>query len=81
MKSLVAILMLAGGLGLTAGCTPSEAFCPNVGADAHGVCPIFGDDGGPPQVDMGMGTGGCASGYQQETNPDGDGHLVCVKIN
>jgi hypothetical protein len=80
MKSLLAILMLAGALGLTAGCTPSEAFCPNVGADAGGVCPIFGDDGAPPVQDMGMGTGGCPAGFQQVVNPDGDGNLVCMKI-
>lgn len=81
MKSLVAILMLSGALGLTAGCTPSESFCPNVGADAGGVCPIFGDDGMAPVQDMGGMMTGCPSGYQQETNPDGDGHLVCVKTN
>ena len=80
MKSLLAISMLAAALGLTAGCTPSEAFCPNVGADAGGACPIFGDDGAPPVQDMGMSTGGCLSGYQQEPNPDGDGNLVCVKV-
>ena len=80
MKSLVAVLMLAGALGLAAGCAPSEAFCPNVGGDAGGVCPIFGDDGGPPVQDMGTSTGGCPSGYQQVPNPDGDGNLVCQKI-
>ena len=81
MKSLVAILMLSGALGLTAGCTPSESFCPNVGADAGGVCPIFGDDGMAPVEDMGMTMTGCGPGFQRETNPDGDGHLVCVKTN
>jgi hypothetical protein len=81
MKSLVAVLMLAGALGLTAGCTPSESFCPNVGADAGGVCPIFGDDGMAPVQDTGMVMTGCGAGFQQETNPDGDGHLVCVKTN
>ena len=81
MKSLLAILMLAGALGLTAGCTPSEAFCPNVGADAGGVCPIFGDDGMAPTQDMGGSSPNCPAGYQQETNPDGNAGLVCVKTS
>ena len=81
MKSLVAVLMLAGALGLTAGCTPSESFCPNVGADAGGVCPIFGDDGMAPVQDTGMVMTGCQPGYQLETNPDGNAGLVCVKVN
>jgi hypothetical protein len=76
MKSLLAILMLAGALGLTAGCTPSEAFCPNVGADAHGVCPIFGDDGGPPVQDTGMPGGPCGANQQATIGPDGG--IVCV---
>jgi hypothetical protein len=81
MKSLVALLMLSGALGLTAGCTPSESFCPNKGADAGGVCPVFGDDGAPPVQDMGMVMTGCPSGYQLETNPDGNVNGICVKIN
>jgi hypothetical protein len=81
MKSFLAILMLAGALGLTAACTPSEAFCPNTGADAGGVCPIFGDDGMAPVQDTGMVMVGCPSGYQSETNPDGNAGLVCVKTN
>jgi hypothetical protein len=81
MKSLVAVLMLAGALGLGAGCTPSESFCPNVGADAGGVCPIFGDDGMAPVEDMGGQPPACPPGYQLETNPDGNAGLVCVKTN
>ena len=84
MKSLVAILMLAGALGVfgvTAGCTPSESFCPNAGADAGGVCPVFGDDGMAPVQDMGGSTPTCPSGYQLSTNPDGSAGLVCVKTN
>ena len=52
MKSLLSVLLLAGALGLAAGCGPQEAFCPNVGADAGGVCPIFGDDAVAPVQDM-----------------------------
>jgi hypothetical protein len=81
MKLLVAILMLSGALGLTAGCTPSESFCPNVGADAGGVCPIFGDDGMAPVQDTGMTMIGCGPGFQAEPNPDGNSGLVCVKVN
>ena len=81
MKSLVAILMLSGALALAAGCTPSESFCPNVGADAGGVCPIFGDDGRAPVDDMGGSTPLCPPGYQLQTNPDGNAGLVCVKTN
>jgi hypothetical protein len=84
MKSPLAVLMLAGALGvfgLTAGCTPSESFCPNVGADAGGVCPIFGDDGMAPVQDTGMVMTGCPAGYQSETNPDGNAGLVCVKTS
>ena len=78
MKLLVAALMLAGALGLTAGCTPSESFCPNVGADAGGVCPIFGDDGMAPVDDMGGVVNPCPPGFQQTTNPDGNAGLICV---
>ena len=81
MKSLLAVLMLAGALGLTASCAPKDSFCPNVGADAGGVCPIFGDDGMAPMQDMGGGGPNCPPGYQQETNPDGNSGLVCVKTN
>lgn len=81
MKSLFAVLVLSGAVGLTAGCTPSESFCPNVGADAGGVCPIFGDDGMAPVEDMGGPTSMCPAGYQLETNPDGNAGLVCVKTN
>ena len=81
MKSLLAVLMLAGALGLTAGCTPSESFCPNTGADAGGVCPIFGDDGMAPVQDMGGSSPACQPGYQQQTNPDGNAVLICVKVN
>ena len=82
MKSLVAILMLAGALGLTAGCTPQESFCPNAGADAGGVCPTFGDDGMAPVEDMGDDDDRlCEPAISRQTNPDGDGHLVCVKTN
>ena len=80
MKSLVAILMLSGAVCLAAGCTPTESFCPNVGADAGGVCPIFGDDGMAPVEDMGS-TPLCPPGYQLQTNPDGNAGLVCVKTN
>jgi len=78
MKSLVAILMLAGALGVTAGCTPSEAFCPTVGADAGGVCPIFGDDGMAPVQDTGTGGDLCPSGYTivPDSSPAG---FHCVK--
>jgi hypothetical protein len=76
MKSLLAVLMLAGALGLTAGCTPSEAFCPTVGADAGGVCPIFGDDGMAPVVDMGVGGNTCGPNQQATVGPDGG--IVCV---
>jgi hypothetical protein len=68
MKSLVVLLMLSGALGLTAGCTPSESFCPNAGADAGGVCPVFGDDGMAPVQDMGMSGGLCPPGYQIVTD-------------
>ena len=81
MKSLLAVLMLAGALGLTAGCTPSESFCPNTSADAGGVCPIFGDDGMAPVQDMGGSSPACQPGYQQQTNPDGNAGLICVKVN
>jgi hypothetical protein len=73
MKSLVAILMLSGALGLTAGCTPKESFCPNVGADAGGVCPIFGDDGKAPGTDMGTG-GLCPEGQQAVTDSSPAGY-------
>jgi hypothetical protein len=76
MKSLVAILMLSGALGLAAGCTPSESFCPNVGADAGGVCPIFGDDGMAPVQDTGMVGGPCTANQQAEIGPDGG--IICV---
>jgi hypothetical protein len=76
MKSLVAMLMLSGALGLTAGCTPSESFCPNVGADAGGVCPIFGDDGMAPVDDMGMTGGPCGANQQATVGPDGG--IVCI---
>ena len=79
MKSLVVVLMLSGALALAAGCTPSEAFCPTVGADAGGVCPIFGDDGMAPPIDTGMTMTGCPAGYQAESNPDGNSGLICVK--
>ena len=74
MKSLVAVLMLAGALGLAAGCGPQEAFCPNVGADAGGVCPIFGDDAMAPIQDTGT-AGNCPDGQHYTVV---DGGLVCV---
>jgi hypothetical protein len=74
MKSLFAVLMLAGALGLAAGCGPQEAFCPNVGADAGGVCPIFGDDATAPVQDSSTG-GSCPAG--QHYIP-ADGGLICV---
>ena len=76
MKSPLVLLMLAGALGLAAGCAPSESFCPNVGADAGGVCPIFGDDGMAPVQDTGMTMTGCASNQQATIGPDGG--VVCV---
>jgi len=76
MKSLLAVLMLAGALGLTAGCTPSESFCPNTGADAGGVCPIFGDDGKAPLDDTGVMGGPCNANQQATIGPDGG--IVCV---
>jgi hypothetical protein len=72
--------LLAGVLAFAVGCGPANAFCPNVAADAGGVCPIFGDDGMAPQVDM-PGVMNCPPGYQQETNPDGNSGLICVKVN
>jgi hypothetical protein len=78
MKSLVAVLMLAGALGLSAGCTPSESFCPNVGADAGGVCPIFGDDGMAPVDDMGTSGGLCPDGYQVVIDSTKDAGYRCV---
>ena len=78
MKSLVAILMLSGALGLTAGCTPSESFCPNVGADAGGVCPIFGDDGMAPTTDTGTSGGLCGDGFQTVIDPTADAGFRCV---
>jgi hypothetical protein len=77
MKSFVAILMLSGALGvfgLTAGCTPTESFCPNVGADAGGVCPIFGDDGRAPVDDMGTIGGLCPPGQQAVTDSSPAGY-------
>ena len=82
MKSLLAVLMLAGALGLAAGCTPSESFCPNVGADAGGVCPIFGDDAMAPLQDTGIGGNVCPTGQHLGDNPDGNtSGLVCVCQN
>jgi hypothetical protein len=78
MKSLVAVLTLAGALGLTAGCTPSESFCPNVGADAGGVCPIFGDDAIAPPNDMGMSGGLCGPNFQTVIDPTADAGYRCV---
>jgi hypothetical protein len=78
MKSLVAILMLSGALGLGAGCTPTESFCPNVGADAGGVCPIFGDDGMAPVEDTGVGGGLCPPNFQVVTDPTADAGYRCV---
>jgi hypothetical protein len=82
MKSLVAVFLLVGALGFAAGCGPQEAFCPNVAADAGGVCPIFGDDGMAPPMDMGSGNV-CPSGQHLGDNPDGNisGGLVCVCIS
>jgi hypothetical protein len=79
MKSLFAVFLLAGGLALTSSCGPANAFCPNVAADAGGVCPIFGDDGMAPQMDTGTGNP-CPSGQHLGDNPDGNisGGLVCV---
>lgn len=68
-------------LGLGAGCTPSESFCPNAGADAGGVCPIFGDDAMAPITDTGIGGNVCPTGQNLRDNPDGDGHLVCLCSN
>ena len=80
MKSLFVVVMLAGALGLTAGCGPQEAFCPSVGADAGGVCPIFGDDAMAPVQDTGMTGGGCGAGFHLGDNPDGNmsGGLICL---
>jgi hypothetical protein len=79
MKSLVVVLMLSGALGLAAGCGPEEAFCPNAGADAGGVCPIFGDDALPPVQDMGMVGGLCGPNQQATIGPDGG--VICVNEN
>ncbi len=76
MKSLAAVLMLFGALGLAAGCGPQEPFCPNVAADAGGVCPIFGDDALAPVQDMGSGSL-CPPGQGFQDNPDGNG-LICL---
>ena len=57
-----------GLLGLAAGCTPQDSFCPNIGADAGGVCPILGDDAMAPIVDTGI-NNGCPGGYIVQ--PDG----------
>jgi len=76
MKSLVAMLMLFGALGLAAGCTPTKSFCPIVGADAGGVCPIFGDDGMAPVDDTGITTGPCGSNQQATVGPDGG--IICI---
>jgi hypothetical protein len=79
MKSLLVVLVLAGALGLSAGCGPQEPFCPNVASDAGGVCPIFGDDAVAPVQDMGMGNVGCPSGQHYGDNPDGNmSALICV---
>jgi hypothetical protein len=78
MKSLVAILMLSGAVGLAAGCTPSESFCPNVGADAGGVCPIFGDDGMAPLDDTGVTGGLCGPNFQVVIDPSADAGFRCV---
>jgi hypothetical protein len=80
MKSLFAVFVLAGGLVLVSSCGPQNAFCPNVAADAGGVCPIFGDDGMAPQMDMGSGNV-CPSGQHLGDNPDGNTGLICVCIS
>jgi hypothetical protein len=80
--SLLARLSLLGALGLAAGCGPQEAFCPNTGVDGGPVCPINGDDGMVPTMDMGGGMI-CPTGQQLGDNPDGNtsgpnGGLICV---
>jgi hypothetical protein len=83
MKSLFAVLLLSGALSLAAGCGPQDAFCPSVGADAGGVCPIFGDDATAPVQDTGTGGNVCPTGQHLGDNPDGnpDGVLICVCSN
>ncbi|HEY6475633.1 MAG TPA: hypothetical protein VI456_03575, partial [Polyangia bacterium] len=72
MKSLLSVLALAAALGLSAGCGPQEAFCPNTSAkDAGGVCPINGDDASMPGMDMGGGNS-CPTGQGLGENPDGN---------
>ncbi len=91
MRSCLSRLLLSSGLVsvlfLGAGCGPKEAFCPNVGADAGGVCPIFGDDAMAPLQDTGVGGNICPSGQHLGDNPDGNmnpsgpnGGLVCVCV-
>jgi hypothetical protein len=70
MKSLLSVLTLSAALGLSAGCGPQEAFCPNSGIDGGPVCPIVGDDAIIPTMDMSSGL--CGSGEFLGDNPDGN---------
>ncbi|HLK89413.1 MAG TPA: hypothetical protein VKZ18_05950 [Polyangia bacterium] len=78
MRSFLSLLLLSSALALGAGCGPKEAFCPNVGADAGGVCPIFGDDAQAPIQDTGTNNPCPGGGFVE--NPDGNG-LICVCSN
>jgi hypothetical protein len=74
MRQFLLLSILLTALGLAAGCGPQKPFCPNVAADAGGVCPIFGDDAMAPVQDMSTG-GGCPPG---EGYAVVDGSLVCI---
>jgi hypothetical protein len=82
MRLLFARLLVGsvfvGLLGLSAGCTPQDAFCPNIGADANGVCPILGDDAMAPITDTGVGGNVCPSGQHLGDDPNGGSTLICL---
>ncbi len=70
MKSLWMLCVLAAGLALATGCGPEKEFCPNTGH--NGVCPILGDEAGPPpDMDSGQ-TSICPPGKTVVANPDGN---------
>lgn len=71
--------LFVGLLGFGAGCKPQDAFCPNIGADAGGVCPILGDDATVPITDTGVGSGNlCPTGQHAVTDSTADAGYRCV---
>ena len=69
--------LLLGLLGLGAGCAPSESFCPNAGADAGGVCPVFGDDAMTPLTDTGVNGNICPPGQHAVIDSTVDAGYRC----